>query len=295
MSAQCESILQIRRLSGALGAEVVGLDVDAEQDATVWSQVRAALVAHSLLLIRGQSLDAPGMERVGQRFGKPTRPEWITPQNLSPETDKVFVLSSSPNRMRYSGVGWHSDYSFTEHPADLSWIHLHTVPDVGGDTAFASMYAAWEGLSPRMQTYLEGLYAVHDNTHRHRLQYLASDAPLTREDLARLPPVKHPIVRVHPQSGRRCLYISEALVRQILDLPIRESENVLRFLNEHCAQPEFGYRHVWQPGDLVIWDNRCVNHTAIRDYDPDNLREGFLASGYCDPALDSCTDDAVTL
>ena len=277
--------LILHQLSGALGVEICDIDVVTESSATTWSRVRAALITHGLLLFRQQSLGAVQMEALGGRFGTVMRPEWVISKNFAQDSDKVFVLSSRPNRMRYAGLGWHADYSFVQKPADLSWLYLHTVPDVGGDTAFANMTAAFEALSPRMQTYLESLEAVHDNRHRHRYQSFNDEYTVSVEELSKLPPVKHPVVNVHPQTGRRSLFVSETLVTHILDLPPRESDSVLRFLNEHCAQPEFIYRHRWQASDLIVWDNRRVNHTAIRDYDPDNVREGFLASGFTDPSL----------
>ena len=278
--------MHVKRIAGALGAKIEGVDVLNEPDPAVWHAVRTALVEHSLLVFPNQNLDPVTMETFGENFGPVLAPTWVTKANFAPENQKVFVLSSSPDRMRYAGSTWHSDYSFTEKPADLSWINLHKVPSVGGDTAFASTQAAWDALSPRMQIYLDGLVAVHDNAHRHRLQYMADDAPLTRTELAQLPPAKHPLVRRHPQSGKRALYVSEALVERIVGLPPRESDATLRFLHEHCAQPQFGYRHAWTPGDLVIWDNRCTNHTAVQDYDANEIREGYLASGYFTEDLD---------
>lgn len=278
--------MQIDRIAGALGARVEGINVLTETDPKVWAQIRANLVEHSLLVFPKQDLDPVTMETFGSKFGPVMKPEWVTRANFAPENENVFVLSSRPERMRYAGSTWHSDYSFTEKPADLSWIHLHTVPSVGGDTAFASTQAAWNALSPRMQAYLDGLIAIHDNAHRHKLQYMADDAPLSRTELQQLPPVKHPLVRTHPQSGKKSLYVSEALVERIIGIPPRESDTILRFLNEHCAQPQFGYRHAWSAGELVIWDNRNTNHTAVQDFDNQEVREGYLASGFFTADLD---------
>ena len=183
------------------------------------------------------------------------------------------MLSSAPDGARYAGQAWHSDYAYIENPADLSCFYMRKTPSVGGDTAFANMYAAYDALSDRMKAMLDGLDALHSNAQRHRLQYVAEDAPISKTDLAAFSPVRHPLVKTHPVTGRKSLFMSEALTESIIGLPSRESAALLGFLFEHCGRPEFVYRHVWRPNDLIVIDNRCTNHCAVADYDMNEVRE----------------------
>jgi len=266
--------IEFQPVGGVLGAQVHGLDLTGDQPAAIWEQLRRAVMERCLLLFREDSLSptqlvafanalGPVMEHVSAKSS----------QFILPEAPNVYLVSSGPTGSRYAGQAWHSDYAYIENPAQLTCFYMRKTPAVGGDTAFANMYAAYDALSERMKVMLEGLEVVNNNAYRHRLQYLAEDAPISKSDLGVHPPVKHPLVMTHPVTGRKALYVSEALTESIIGIPPRESMALLAFLFEHCANPEFVYRHVWQTNDLIVFDNRCTTHRAIADYDMDEVRE----------------------
>ena len=264
----------IQRVAGALGAQVSGIDVSEPLGVEELEQVMNALADHSLLVFKQQSLGATKVVEFLEQFATILVPWTLTPETLSAENSNAMMISTRGHR--YAGAAWHADYSFIEDPADYSAFYMSAVPSVGGNTAFASMYAAYETLSAHMKIMLDGLSAVHDNAHRHEQQYPLGDDVVSKETYAKLPPVKHPLVRVHPLTGRKALYFGAAVTKAIVGLPYLESRALINFLTEHCARLEFSYRHVWESGDLVLWDNRCATHCAVTDYDLNELREGLI-------------------
>jgi taurine dioxygenase len=266
--------LEYQRIGGVLGAEVLGFDVADSHPKALWEELRGATMERCLLLFRDRELSAPQLTAFAGALGPLMQHVSAnSARYLLPEAPEVHLVSSGPGGARYAGQAWHSDYAYIEDPAQLTCFYMRKTPSVGGDTAFANMYAAYDALSTRMKAMLDGLEAVHSNAQRHRLQYVADDAPMTETDLAAFVPVRHPLVISHPETGRRALYVSEALTESIVGLPGRESGALLAFLFDHCARPEFVYRHVWRPGDLIVIDNRCTNHCAVADYDMDEVRE----------------------
>lgn len=270
--------INIRRVGGVLGVEVLDFGLAETHPIEIWDQVRSATTENCLLLFRGERISAPQLTEFARALGSIMEPQsaksW---KNRLPEAPDVELLSSAPGSgARYAGQAWHSDYAYIENPAVLSFFYLRKAPSVGGDTSFANMYAAYDALSQSMKGMLDDLQAMHSNVKRHQYQYLSEDAPVSASDLAAYVPVKHPLVMTHPVTGRKSLYVSEALTTAIVGLPVRESEAILQFLFEHCARPEFVYRHVWQENDLVVIDNRCTNHRAVADYDMDEVREMLI-------------------
>jgi taurine dioxygenase len=172
-----------------------------------------------------------------------------------------------------AGVNWHTDLSYTIRPATGTFLYCMEKPQVGGDTLFANMYMAYETLSPKMRAFLDQLEAVHDvsmiNTKR---------APEVIAEFKRLnPPVVHPAVRVHPDTGRKALYVNDR-VRTFVGLSEAESKPIIKFLCEHSVTPKFTYRHRWTVGDLVVWDNRCLTHMAVADFDAKEVRHMIRTS-----------------
>ena len=269
--------IEVQRISGVLGSEVLDFGLTESHSSEVWDEVRAATTENCLLLFRGEPITAPQMVDFAGALGPVMEHQSArSAQFILPEAPNVHLLSSAPEGARYAGQAWHSDYAYIENPAVLSFFYMRKTPSVGGDTAFANMYAAYDALSDRMKVMLDGLEAVHSNAQRHQYQYVSEDAPVTESDLAAFPPVKHPLVKTHPVTGRKSLYVSEALTASIVGLPARESAAVLGFLFDHCARPEFVYRHVWRENDLIVIDNRCTNHCAVADYDMDEVREMLI-------------------
>jgi taurine dioxygenase len=168
-----------------------------------------------------------------------------------------------------NGQNWRSDLSYTLRPAKGTSVYCMEKPSVGGDTMFANMYLAYEALSPKMRAFLDELEAIHDAS---LIENLEERGPGVAAEFRRLnPPVIHPAVRFHPESGKKALYIN-ARVRQFVGLSRMESQPLIKFLCEHAVSPRFVYRHYWNVGDLVMWDNRCLVHLAVGDYDPAEIR-----------------------
>lgn len=245
-----------------VGAEVAGLSLAAPSGRQL-EEVRRALLEHQVLFFRDQPLDIPGQKRLGRHFGQlHVHPGAPGP----PGHPEVLPVHADANSTYIAGESWHSDVSCDPEPPMGSILHLRVVPPVGGDTLFASMYAAYEALSPRMKTYLEGLEATHDGEPYYRGRY--ADKGVDDRGKA-YPRAVHPVVRTHPETGRRALYVNEMFTVAINGLPRAEAAALLRFLVEHCARPEFQVRFRWRPNSVAFWDNRCVQHMALWDYYPE--------------------------
>lgn len=256
--------IQIRRLAAGLGAEVLGVDLAGTIDKATFAQIEQAWRDHLVLLFRNQPLTHEQHIAFSRRFG-PLDDHSAIPKFRHPEYPAILPVTNQEFDGRRQPVGrqWHSDLSTTTCPARGSLLRCEVIPPVGGDTMFTSMYLAYETLSDRMKAIVDPLECIHDMTvARHSRG---------RNDLAevrrRNPPVAHPMVRVHPETGRKALYVSEMTTTGIVGLTDEEAQPLLEFLYRHCVQPEFTYRHKWQPHDLLAWDNRCTMHLALSDYD----------------------------
>ena len=264
---------EIRSIGGVIGVEVIGFDLTASHPVSELKRLSRTIGEKCLVRFRDQALSAPQLAAFAASLGPAQETPSHQTRYVVPGAPHVQLVSSALGEQRYSGHGWHSDFSYLEAPAAFTCFYMRKTPSVGGDTAFANMYAAYDALSDRMKAMIDGLDAVHNNAYRYRLQYVADDAGFTKADLATQPPVVHPMVKTHPLTGRKALYVSETLTESIIGLPPRESMAILDFMSGHCARPEFGYRHVWRPHDLIVIDNRCTAHCAIADYDMDEGRE----------------------
>jgi taurine dioxygenase len=175
----------------------------------------------------------------------------------------MMIIHADKDSPRANGEGWHSDVSCDAEPPMGSILYIRTCPPYGGDTLFASMYAAYDALSDRMKTYLDGLTAEHSGEH-YRGQY----ANYGIADKPEYPRAEHPVVRTHPVTGRKALYVNQGFTKRIIGLPLDESAAVLNYLYEHMANPLFQCRFRWQQNSIAFWDNRCVQHHAMWDYWP---------------------------
>jgi taurine dioxygenase len=268
------SNLKIERVGYACGARVTGVDLSGAVSDGDFEAIRKAWLEHQVLVFPGQKLDPGSLVAFTRRFGE-LDDYSSQPFNRHPDIKEVFVLSNKrtasgkPFATYNAGQNWHTDLSYTVRPAKHTAVYCVEKPTVGGDTMFASMYLAYETLSPKMREFLDDLECVHDVS---LVEGLDKRGPEVANEFRRLnPPVVHPAVRVHPESGRKALYVSER-VRNFLGLSEAESKPILKFLCEHSVQPRFTYRHYWSVGDLVIWDNRCMVHLAVGDYDPAEIR-----------------------
>ena len=257
---------QTQRVSPVIGVEVTGVDLSRPLDETTLAELKSALAEHLVLFFRDQRLTRDQHKAFGRQFGAlhvhPAAPKDV-------EHPEILVVHGDDKVKFVPGGTWHSDVSCDLEPPMGSILHLVQVPSSGGDTLFASMYAAFEGLSDRMQRLLVGLTAVHESEQYYRGRY-GSDH--LRD--GGYPSAEHPVVRTHPVTGRATLYVNEGFTTRIKELPRAESDALLAFLFTHCAQPAYQCRFQWRPGSVAFWDNRSVQHFAIWDYWPET-RHGY--------------------
>ena len=261
-----------RRLSTACGVEITGLDLTRPLRATQVSDVHRALGGNGILLFRNADITPEQHVAFSRHFG-PLEAHVLGDFAL-PGRPEIFVVSNikEDGKLKgavYAGQYWHSDLSYMKKPSLGSLLLCREMPEIGGDTMFANMYLAYDTLSDTMKNFLGSLSAVHDYSHAYDTYFahLKERPPLTAEARAKTPPVEHPMVRVHPVTGRKALYVNPGFTKGIVGTPREESQPILDFLFRHSTRPEFIYRHKWQVNDLIFWDNRCVMHYALSDYD----------------------------
>jgi len=256
--------LIIQPVSGALGAEISGVDLAAELGEPEVSAIRQALLDHLVVFFRGQELTAEQFLRVARRFGTPIEYPFVRGLEAYPEI--IEVVKEPEERVNFGGI-WHSDTTYLEIPPMGSMLLAREIPPVGGDTLFANMYHAYESLSPGMRELLEGLRAVNSSAK--------ADVTRTREDRMRSAPAaraeralvaEHPVIRTHPETGRKALYVNIAHTESFSGMTVEESAPLLEFLFRHQVRPEFTCRFRWSVGALAFWDNRAAQHNPVNDY-----------------------------
>jgi taurine dioxygenase len=263
------SDLTIRRLGYGLGAEIVGLNLKQRQSDQVIAAIRAAWLEHILLRFPEQDLSPEELVAFGSRFGQ-LDDNRSTPHLSHPEHASIFVLVNKPyklNEKTFTGLiaeQWHTDLSHTFHPTTASFLNAKELPEIGGDTMFANMYRAYKSLSPTLQAIIEPLEAVHDISLAVGFDRGTPELQAERRRLN--PPMAQSVVRVHPETGRKVLYIGDR-IGHFVGMTAEESKPLIDFLYAHAVQYEFVYRHRWALNDLIMWDNRCAMHVAVRDYD----------------------------
>ena len=271
------SNVNVQPVGFALGAKVTGVDLSKALAQADIEAIKAAWIEHQVLVFPGQKLDPNSLIEFTRNFGELDNYE-TQPFNRHPEHDEVMLLSNKPIKGKVpaganNGQNWHTDLSYTVRPAKATLVYCVEKPSVGGDTMFANMYMAYETLSPKLRDFLDGIEAVNDVS-----LISARRDPAIMEAFKRLnPPVVHPAVRVHPESKRKALYVNDR-VRTFVGLTEAESKPIIQFLCGHSVQPRFVYRHQWSVGDLVLWDNRCLTHLAVGDYDPSEYRHMIRTS-----------------
>lgn len=262
-------MLTIKPMAGALGAEIHGLDLSCELSSENLARVRRLVNEHEVIFFRDQDISPAAQKALALCFGPlQTHPAYPTVEGF-PE---VTILESTPEKPTKIEA-WHSDMTFRQHPPMGTVLRSLIVPPKGGDTLWASMTAAYNGLSPPMQGFLQGLSAVHDFAHGFK-ESLAE--PGGRERLAPAiaanPPVSHPVIRTHPETGRKVIFVNSLFTTHIEGLPAAESDAVLQFLFRHVTTPEYTCRFQWRPHSIAIWDNRSTQHKPINDYYPAHRR-----------------------
>lgn len=253
-----------RGTASRIGARVHGVDLTTLPDDATFRAIERALLEYRVLVFPQQSLTPLQHQAFSEWFG-PLQGHVVSRFNLD-EAPFVHVLSNAVRDGRKIGADragrfWHSDLSYMREPSLCTLLLGIEVPPEGGDTLFADMCEAFDALPEAQQRWLEAQVAVHDYAY-HYATFLAHREPLTDEEKARTPPVKHPAVRTHPATGRRCLYVSEGLTSHFEGMDVEESRGIISELMRFATQPQFVYRHQWQQGDLVMWDNRATMHRA---------------------------------
>jgi alpha-ketoglutarate-dependent taurine dioxygenase len=253
--------LTVTPLATTLGAVVDGVDLAADLDAEEISAVRASLLEHKVLFFRKQALDPATQTRLAARFGQPTPAHPVEPSvEGHPE-----VLSLDSDEGARADV-WHSDLTFQERPPLGAILHAVVVPAVGGDTIWSDMTATYDALSPALQQFLETLTATHAASKAGGYFAGRDSAGDKAAQVAQAEPVHHPVVRVHPETDRRSIFVNPLFTTKIDGLRRRESDALLELLQEVAIQPERVVRWRWEAGDVAFWDNRCTMHYALLDY-----------------------------
>jgi len=260
--------IEVSPVSPYLGAEIAGIDLREKLNDAQIEELHEAFNAYQVIFFRDQRLDFDSLKSLGKCFGElSVHPIAITPEG-HPE---VTILHADSNSNVIVGERWHTDVSCSAEPPLGSILYLHTLPPLGGDTLFASQYVAYDELSDRMKAHIDGLTAFHDGGPSYRAMNRARGIP---EAGKVYPSANHPVVRTHPVTKRKALYVNAEFTKSINELPDEESEAILKYLILHSTRAEFQIRFHWKPHSVAFWDNRCLQHLAVWDYYP-HTRSGF--------------------
>jgi taurine dioxygenase len=253
--------IKVEPLTPHIGAEIGNIDLTRPLSNIEVDELHSAFAQFGVIFFRDQPIDLPAHEALARHFGELHL--HVGPSTESrplPDNPAIRILHFDETSEKVAGEMWHTDQSCAVIPPLGSILHLTQVPpNGGGATLFASMYAAYEDLSDRMKSYLEGLTAVHDGRG-----VFGPNAPVT----------SHPVIARHPVTGRKLIYVSRAMVTHIEGLPREESDAILAYLSQHCTKPDYQIRFQWRKHSIAFWDNRCTQHKAIWDYYP-HVRSGY--------------------
>lgn len=255
--------ISVRPIAGALGAEISGIDLTTTLDDDAVAEIRRAWLEHLVVFFRDQGIGLDEFLAFARRIGDPVEYPFVKGIDGYPE---IIEVSKLPDETVNFGGIWHSDTVYLERPPMATMLVAREVPPQGGDTMWANMYAAYDALSPGLRRVLDGLRAVNSSA--------LADVSKTREDRMRDAGTQedreyvseHPVVRTHPETGRKALYVNVAHTARFVDMTEEESRPLLQYLFEHSVRPEFTCRFRWQVGSLALWDNRCAMHNPINDY-----------------------------
>jgi len=265
-------MITIKPIGGSLGAEITGVDLRDSLDDSTLETLHQAFLDYQAVFFPGQDIGIGEMSAYVSRFGEPLVHPYLKSAEGYPG---VHELSKSPDEKDTFGNTWHTDFTNLERPSKVNALYSVEVPTRGGDTLFMSTYSAYDALSPRLQAILCELDAVHCHSERYKRDLVAQKArkgSVTREDedsekyAAASDTVIHPVVRTHPETNRKSLYVNRGFTSHFDGMTEAESKPLLEFLFRHCENPDFGFRYRWEKGTLGIWDNRCTLHYATNDY-----------------------------
>ncbi|MGE4043685.1 MAG: TauD/TfdA dioxygenase family protein [Acetobacteraceae bacterium] len=260
--------LSVQPLAGYCGAEVHGVDISQDLGDDTIGEIRQALLDHGVIFFRDQTLDRRQHKRFARRFGE----LFVQPNYRGTgEDDEVLEIRRAPTDKRIVGENWHADTTMTAEPPMGAILYGVEVPPYGGDTLFSSLAAAYDALSDGMKSMLNGLRAIHSDYRiaGPRVNMNASRSTKMRQDETWQPTVNiHPVVRIHPETGRKGLFVNRSHVDQFEGMTVEESKPILDFLFRHTERPEFTCRFRWANGSVAFWDNRAVHHMAVHDAGP---------------------------
>jgi alpha-ketoglutarate-dependent taurine dioxygenase len=256
--------LDIRPIAGALGAEIHGIDLAQDLGAETVAAIRAAWLEHLVIFFRDQALSPAQLLAATRRFGEPVEYPFVKGLDGFPHITPVIKLEHE--KINFGGL-WHSDTAYLERPPMATMLIARETPPRGGDTLFANMYLAYATLSDGLKRLLDGLTAVNSSAK--------ADVTRTREDRVRDSAkadarqeysAEHPVVRTHPETGRKALYVNGGHTVRFKDMSAEESAPLLNYLFQHMVRPEFTCRFRWEVGSIALWDNRCTQHNPVNDY-----------------------------
>jgi taurine dioxygenase len=258
-------VLDLKPYSGSIGAEVRGIDLCQSLNDSQFDELNKALLEHEVLFFRDQALKPENHAHLANLFGQPQLHEAYPHVEGYPQITILENDEANPSKIEM----WHTDMTFRPCPPLGSILHGLIIPEKGGDTLFASMSAAYQGLSDKMQSFLSGLTAIHDFSFGFKESL---EEPGGRQKLAEMvlanPPVEHPVVRTHPISGTKGLFVNCLFTARIAEMKEKESRALLEFLFEHMVLPEFTCRFDWRVDSIAFWDNRITQHKPVNDYYP---------------------------
>ncbi|MBI1362168.1 MAG: taurine dioxygenase [Alphaproteobacteria bacterium] len=258
--------IRVKPLSPMIGAEIEGVDLSKPLGNAEFDDIHAAFLKHHVIFFRDQTLTPDQHKAFGRRFGTLNIHPYV--KGMADHPEVLEIIKEPSDRINFGG-GWHSDMSFLEEPALGSMLYAMEVPEVGGDTLFASQYAAWDALSEGLKATLGQLTAIHSAAEEYGARGHSSakrasmDSEVVGDDV---PEYEHPVVRTHPETGRKGLYINPAFTLRFKGWSRKESKPLLDYLFDVSRREAFTCRFRWTPGALAFWDNRCVWHYALNDY-----------------------------
>ena len=262
--------ITVKPLTRALGAEVGGIDLSGPLDPNMLDAIYDALIEHLVIFFRDQPMEPEAHLAFARSFGEPEPPHPVYPH--APGFENVMVLSNDADNPPDTD-GWHTDVTFRQNPPFASILCAKVVPETGGDTLWASMYAAYDALPEEMKSYLEDKSAIHDfGDFRNDFIRQEGGIQALNAALASVGSAIHPIVQRHPVTGRPFLFVNRPFTAHVVDLNARESDRLLEYLFDHIDRPEFQVRFHWEPDSVAVWDNRVTQHYAVADYLPDPRR-----------------------
>lgn len=272
--------MNIRPLAGALGAEIRGVSLGS-LDGAGWREIHEAFLRYAVLAIRDQSLEPDDIMRIGARFGEPCFYPFVTGLEGYPY---IFEVVKEERETTNFGNAWHSDTTYLQKPPLGTLLYAMEVPAYGGDTLFANTVLAYEALSEGMRRLLDGMVGVNSAAlkyggGRSQMHKSIGGMKVHDTDSAEQYEAQHSVVRTHPETGKKALYVSRSHTIRFKDMSEEESRPLIDWLQAHQTRPEFTCRVRWEPGTLTIWDNRCTQHSAVNDYHGQRRRMRRLTVG----------------